>query len=443
MRRHSAAPRVLRSLAASFACLVLGGCALFEPARPALPENAVPPIDTATGEERIRMWREDVDSFEKLLRQRHGGLFVVLPESSFNAQLASLRTDLPTLSDDQIVVRLQAIAASIGSGHTAVHVDRGKLVPARLPIELRWLSDGVLVTATTEEYAELRGERFVGIGDYDLDTVIASVTKITPHENQAYLTQGATKLLVEAQTLHGLGLVDDPNNVPIRVKTRDGDEMTRMVAPVAPGTKYVLISAVDPKQTSFTRLPRPENSLYGTKFVEESRTLYVWYDACRDDKTKSVAEFSRDALKEIDTLQPRLVVVDLRRNGGGNSALLHPLIDGIATRPRINDPKRLVVLIGSNTFSSAGLNAGEFKSRTKATLMGQPTGQRPDSWFECRWDWLPNSLLRVTYMLWAPSFKPGEPDSYMPDIYVPVTCEDWLSGRDLTYERALKLAPQN
>lgn len=428
------------SFAFAFGLMLLAGCAYLTPTKPAPRSELEPAIDSAEGADRLAMWQADIATYESWMRSRHAGLFTVVSESEFNASLDALRADLPTLRDDQVVVRLKAISASIGSSHTGAWPSRGKLKPRRLPIEVRWLDDGVVVAATDEPNAAILGGTIVAIGDSGIDTVIAAITSITGHENEWYLRGAAPRSFSEAETLSGLGLVASPDRIPVTVRFADGREATSTLSPLAEGAPAALVSAVPPGAASFTRLPRPDGRIYGTRYVEGSAALYVWYDSCANAAEQSVAQFARETLREIDRRNPRVVVIDLRRNGGGDSGLLRPLIDGLARRPTHNTRESLVVLIGPRTFSSAGLNAGEFRSRTKATLLGQPTGQRPDSWFECRWDWLPNSLIQVNYMLTEPSFRPGVPDAYYPDVYVPVTCADDLSGRDVVFERALELA---
>lgn len=422
------------------ALLLAAGCASMAPVKPAPPAGVQAPIDGTAGAERLACWRQDIDTYQAWMHQRHAGLFVFVSQADFDASCDALRAELPGLRDDQIVVRLKAIAASVGSGHTGAWPSRGALKPRRLPIDVRWLEDGILVTGTDDANAELRGGLIVRIGETETAEALAAVTRITGHENDSYLRSAVPRSMLQAETLSGLGLVADPGRVPITVRFADGRTATAVVVPVAEGSSWKLVSAVAPERASFSRLPRPDARTYGTRFMDEQRVLYVWYDECSDAPERSVAQFARDTLQQVDALGPRAVVIDLRRNGGGNSGLLRPLIKGLAERPEINDRHRLFVLIGPETFSSAGLNAEEFRAWTKATLVGQPTGQRPKSWMECRRDWLPNTLIQVNYMLVAPSFGPGTPEATEPDLRVPVTSADYLSGRDVVLERAIELS---
>lgn len=130
-------------------------------------------------------------------------------------------------------------------------------------------------------------------------------------------------------------------------------------------------------------------------------------------------------------------MIDLRRNGGGDSALLGPLIDGIRQRPAINRRGRLFVLIGRATYSSAQLNAHEFRKRTQAILVGEPTGQRPNAYGEVRTFRLPHSGMEVQYSTKYFRTDDADPPSMMPDIEVALSYEDYAAGRDAVMEVVL------
>ncbi|MFO0962707.1 MAG: hypothetical protein U0625_07335 [Phycisphaerales bacterium] len=416
---------------------LLGGCAYFTPVKQAPPESVRPPIDGTTGAARTALWRADIDQCQRLLQQKHAGLYTFVTPAQFDADFDALRRDLPTLRDDQVVVRLKQITTRIGSGHTGVWPSRGELLSWRLPVDFRWDCDGVVVAAADPTAASVRGGVVTAIGGKPIGAVLEAIATVTPHENQWYLRFMGARSLREVQTLSGLGIVPPTGPVAIAVRFPDGREATAQLQPIAPGAPYAPQPAVDPAKAAVTRVPRPEARACGSRMLEEPRILYVWYDRCADAPGMSVAQFARETLQAVDATRPRAVVVDLRRNGGGNSRLLEPLIDGLAARAWINAPDRLFVLIGPATFSSAGLNAEQFRSRTRASLVGEPTGQRPDSWMESRYDWLDNSLMQVTYMLVAPDFGPQTPVAVVPDIPVPVTVADDLAGRDAALDRIL------
>src|SRR5262249_16484702 len=67
------------------------------------------------------------------------------------------------------------------------------------------------------------------------------------------------------------------------------------------------------------------------------------------------AALAAEALKGIDQSAPRAVVIDLRNNGGGDSRVINPLLDGLPER-KDKLAGRLTVLVGPHTITSPLIN---------------------------------------------------------------------------------------
>lgn len=184
-----------------------------------------------------------------------------------------------------------------------------------------------------------------------------------------------------------------------------------------------------------TLRPRPSQWTYGHSYDEGLREMYVWYDVCQDQRGRPrVMQWTQQLLTDIDEKKPAYVIVDLRRNGGGNSALLMPLVEGIAKREAVNQPGRLYVLIGRATFSSALFNAFHFKDGTKATLVGEPTGGKPTSFGEIKTLPLKNSGLMIQYSTKLQKRGNSDAPSLVPDVLAEPTWSQIVAGRDLAME---------
>jgi hypothetical protein len=71
----------------------------------------------------------------------------------------------------------------------------------------------------------------------------------------------------------------------------------------------------------------------------------------------------------------------MRQNGGGDFFVgRKDLIKPLKERPAINQKGKLFVLIGRQTFSAARVNAIDFRKDTNAILVGEPIGERPNSY---------------------------------------------------------------
>jgi len=130
-------------------------------------------------------------------------------------------------------------------------------------------------------------------------------------------------------------------------------------------------------------------------------------------------------------------IVDLRGNGGGNSALLMPFIQRLASRKNVNRPGGIIVLVGRGTFSSAHLNAVSLRTDLHAVLIGESTGQKPNAYGEVKTFALPHSRIEVRYSTKFWKTEDGDRPSMEPDVTIVPTSADFFAGRDPVLEAAL------
>jgi len=78
-------------------------------------------------------------------------------------------------------------------------------------------------------------------------------------------------------------------------------------------------------------------------------------------------------------------------------------------------------------------NAIDFRDKTKAMLVGEPIGEKPNSWSENDEFVLPNSHLTVSYSTKFYEFAPGQ-KVITPDHVIAPTWEEFRAGRDPVLE---------
>jgi hypothetical protein len=88
------------------------------------------------------------------------------------------------------------------------------------------------------------------------------------------------------------------------------------------------------------------------------------------------------------------------------------------------------VLIDQDTFSAAMANAAQFRYDTRALLVGQEIGERPNSYQEPRQFLLPNTGLVVRYSTRYYAFVPSGPNEILPDHLITPTWEQFRAGED-------------
>jgi hypothetical protein len=103
-------------------------------------------------------------------------------------------------------------------------------------------------------------------------------------------------------------------------------------------------------------------------------------------------------------------------------------------RPALNQKGRLFVVIGRQTFSAAMANAIDFRKQTNAILVGEPIGERPNSYSENDEMTLPNSRLVVSYSTKYYKFLDEDVPAVMPDQRIDPDWPAWQAGRDPVME---------
>jgi hypothetical protein len=165
--------------------------------------------------------------------------------------------------------------------------------------------------------------------------------------------------------------------------------------------------------------------------LAERDAVYVQFRSYDGLEANAVRLF--DALRQRPA---RRLIVDLRRNGGGNFLagrqwLLLPieLLGLIAGQ--------LFVLVGRRTFSASMVNAIDFRRETEAILVGEPIGARPYGYQENGWFTLPTSGLQVSAATRLYRIGPEDADSFLPDQPINTSHADFVAGRDPVLEWAL------
>lgn len=411
------AGRMLAALGVCFS--MLGGCA--SPSRPPAPAPT-----------RDGRWAQDVDYLADNLPRLHVNAFHSVSRARFESEIRRLRQDVPKLKDHEIIVRLMQIVASIGDGHTRLGGQTGF---GALPVRLRRFEDGVFVVAATAEYAEIVGARVVHVDETPIEEALAAVSSVIPHDNCDELREAAPWYLAEPEVLLALGVARTADAVPFELEPRDGPlttvELRRL--PTVDGVRWATVPLPDGTPRPLSR--RNQSKPYWFERLPEQSVLYVAYNSCVDAKEQPFAEFVESVFRIMDAESTERLVVDLRNNEGGNSEVINPLIREIRRRPHQNQRGRLFVLIGRLTYSSAMLNALDFRRETNALLVGEPTGGKPNSYGEQRSFRLPNSRLEITYAtkyfrkVW---FK--DPPAVIPDVTVETSSADFFAGRDPVLE---------
>jgi hypothetical protein len=394
----------------------------------ALPDRALMPRLDLTPDE----WHQDVAALAARLPQVHANAFFSLSRDAFDAEIAALDRRAKTVNGDAMYVGLLAITKSIGDGHTGMGDPPDRRV---MPIEFSRFGDDLRVTAAGPSLERALGTRLIKIGGVPVAEVWARVLTLTPRaELRELRIADAPVYLSRGYALHGLGLIPDRNFAVYTLEDDSGRLFDLGVKGLSPG-QNVTMKSVYPPDALWTQ--KPGQPFWCTALMKDRAVYCNWRSYEGLDKT-SAAMF---ALVNAD--KPKKLIIDMRDNGGGDNVTGYAdMVKPIKTRADLNAPGKLFVLIGAQTFSAAMNNAAQFKDETKALLVGQTIGERPNSYQEPRQFHLPNSHLVVRASTLYYSFRKGGENVIHPDREIIPTWDDMKLGRDPVLDWVLKQPAQ-
>ncbi len=352
--------------------------------------------------------------------------------------MEDLNRRIPDLKEDQIAVEMMKLVASLGDAHTRLEL----WPPLRdnlLPLSFYRFRDGWYVIGADQPHQSLLGARLARVGGADVTAVTTRLAEIIPHENEPHVRAVIPQLLVFPRVLVALGLLKDSAAAPLTLVNRTGKTITVKVP--APASQPKLVPAYDPAKQEAPLYLAKCDLAYWAGYVPNGDLIYVLYNRCENQRDYAIEDLEDDIESLLQAHPQSRLVIDLRNNEGGNSALFEPIIDSLAANPRFANKGNLFLIIGRQTFSSAVLNAVHLRDRAHALLVGEPTGGKPNQYGEVQTFNLPNSNLIVTYSTKYFAYQEADTPSLMPDFPTELTYADYAAGKDPALEAILKYNP--
>jgi len=392
------------------------------------------PIPTITPEQ----WRADIDTMAENLLERHPNFYTKHTVEEVEDAIEALDSRLNALDDQQIVMEIGRIVALGGDAHTTVGFNQYAKAMHRLPIQVIVLSDGVYISAAAEPYAELIGAQILKFGDTDADNSFERVGELFAYENHSKLINTGAVYVTLMPALAAVGIAEsfDADTFELTIKDDQGERTVSLDCTV-PEARPQWASFTQQFKNGMPLAYRKSSGNYQTEFLDDSKTMYLAYNKCRDAEDfpmKLLIEFIMTKSEELDAGR---LIIDLRFNGGGDETILWPMMDALKKSNRFKDKGDIIVLISRWTFSSAMTNAHQLKERLGAVLIGEPTGGKPNHFGQLDSFVLPNSGLTISHSTKRFQKVKGDPDAVEPDILIEVGSADFFAGKDPVLDTAL------
>ena len=400
-------------------------------------------------------FRFDIDRLLSELASRH---YDVEHETSFEeltADAEDLKKRVPELADHEVIVEMMRIVTRVGDGHTRLSPPGTRSrdgAPTsgveladfrRVPLDLTLFHEGWYVEAAAPEHAALVGKKLARVGSLSIEDAYQAVARVCPNDNPMSVIPRAGGYLRCPEILHALGVTDSPDEVVYQLEDTDGFRETARLAPVP-------WEDASPEQESWVRIndeagaplplwQRNPDRNFWFEMLPESGTLYVNFSSVRDMDDETVEQFAERLFARLSEGDVERVVLDLRRNGGGNNFLNRPLVHALVKSESIDQPGRLFTIVGRRTFSAAMCLSVDLERHTETLFVGEPTGSSPNFIGETSVSWLPWSGMRlsVSTLFWQNSYSKDRRIWIPADIPAEMTVAAFRENRDPAMEAIL------
>lgn len=381
----------------------------------------------------------DIEFIKSRLPELHYDLFNKISEKEFIENLDKLKSGIDTLTDLEIILSLQQVINKIGDSHTYLNMSNYIDKENIYPLKLYWFEDGFYVIATHGKYKNILGWRLYSINGISIEEVMRRFETIIVKDNEAIIKQKLPKLIIVKDILDFLKITNDNGNTFVFSL---GNDFRRIVLQ----TNSELPDENNTEKLLPGEMPlslRGQNKLFWLKYLNDLNIIYVQYNSCWSREVEerfgssqralllpSFEEFSDSLITLIKTIHPEKLIFDIRFNTGGSSKQGTDLINKLSEIDEINKKGKLFVIIGRNTFSSAIINAMNFKQETKALLIGEETSGSPNHYGEVKNITLPHLNIDLNYSTKYFKYSNSDVKTIQPDVRIEMSIEDFIYGRD-------------
>jgi hypothetical protein len=368
---------------------------------------------------------EDLMYFKDTLPVKHKNLFDKISKADFDQKVFQIAAKLDSLDTETFFNELYRLNVDIGDEHTRIT----PVLKKTLPIRFEKFSDGIFVTGIDAPYEHLLLSKLVAINGYPMEALDKKCREVIRQDNQAYFDMYLLRYLGNPFFLKGIGVLPTAEAAVFTLQSAKHGLQKVTLRAVARET-FTLQWAH--QYADFLPYTNREKS-YWYQYDSLSSTLYFNYAHCRNDEKKPFPQFNEALFATIERVQPRKLVVDLRFNDGGNSAILDPFFERLH-KSYLNKKGHLFVLIGRLTFSSAVMNAIYFTRKTKAILVGEMTGGNINHYGEVRGFRLPHSRAEIAYSTRYWENWKGKKGALLPDIPIQYHSQNFMQNKDEALE---------
>ena len=375
------------------------------------------PVSTAVQDYR----HVELDFIDTELRNSHPDMFFSKSQNQYELDYAALREASLDMPVTQFRVELAKFVADLGDQHTYITLPFNEM--KKFPVKIWWEGDRAIVIETDSQHQRFLGQELLSIDGTPVAFLKDPAMEYLAYQNDYWKDALSPTFLHLAAVLENEGVIASTDLASFEFEDTQGI-VTQVDVP-----SRIFISDWIRIEDTHEAPPLYRLSVENYAYTVDEELLYIQYNSAFDVFGYPLSDFVDDLERQMENTDIDKVVVDLRFNYGGRINHFVPVINALASS-QFNEPDKLFVLTGRNSFSSAVGAIYSFQELTEATFVGEPSGGKPNG-FSYVLGWvLPTSgsvfYLSTSYL----EITTEDVDSFYPDHQVLITQQDFIAGED-------------
>ncbi len=396
------------------------------------------PIGLCWGQKTVsvdrKAWLEDLEFLEQSVAKIFPD-FESAPESElFLQELGRLRGDLDSLSRKEIVYGIQKALAFLKDEGCNILPFQEVLETKILPVSLYPFQDGWYICDAKNK--ALVGQRVLGMDGRSIDDVYEMMMPYLSADNEHYQERLFAVYGILPDLLRSAGVAGPDSGVELQLS---GNRNVFMEA--GPLSQYTSLNRGLPNDGYFQlKQKNHENENYWLEYVPNSEAMYIQFQQISNNgEGPSFKKFVGFIAEGIKTGKAKKIILDLRYGGGGNGFKLKPFTDMLRDSEQINQDGNLIVLTSRATRGTLLELASILTLNTQAVIIGEPTGEGPNTVGDIKIVQMPNSKINVsvTKVFWPTSWDFDKRTTLEPHVEVGFTSQNFYKNEDPWLEAAM------
>lgn len=337
---------------------------------------------------------------------------------------------------------------SLGKGHAVVadmyRASRGDGSPMlAVPLTYYTFPEGLFITAAEAPFEHLVGARVVKIGTADADLALGKMASLVPGDNRFTGLWLGPNYLRYTQLMNAAGLSKRSDQVELVLERRGKTENVVVSAAPWRPTRELFAPPGAPGEVPMY-LRKPESCYWFTP-LPHLQSVWLQYNCVSSRPDQPITQFVRELRREVRRSGAKNLIIDVRRNQGGNTYSYTPLLRAVIEHS-VQPGKKVFLVTGRRTYSAAQNFATEVERLADAVIVGEPSGGRPgkQAGDAARYR-LPKSGIEVGLptTTWSLASAEDTRGWISPDIPVTLTAADFFANRDPVYRLLMALLMQD